>query len=277
MNYGALIFLAGFVALASSWLGLVLVPQLQVGRQGIVTTSDGAQYPPRRPGLAEQGAQVYRANGCVACHSQQVRQGGTVFDVVISEAGTNQAAVVAALGVIGSKLDAAALGALPKDALRDLDKPAADAADAALKPTGAKYEIRIRPTGADMDRGWGRRGTVAQDYLQDTPVFLGAQRLGPDLANIGIRQPDANWHLNHLYAPASIVTGSTMPPYRFLFEKRKLKAGRAPSPDALKLTGAFAPDAGFEIVPTADAQALVAYLRSLKSDAPLFEAPMSVK
>ena len=275
MNYGSLFFLAGFLALASSWCGLVLVPQLQVGRQGIVTTADGALYPPRRPGLAEQGSQVYRANGCVACHSQQVRQSGTVFDVVLDEAGTNQSAVIAALGVIGSELDAAAIGALPKDALRDLDKSAADAADAVLKKTGAKYAIRIRPTGADIDRGWGRRGTVAQDYLQDNPVFLGSQRLGPDLANIGIRQPDPNWHLNHLYAPTSNVAGSTMPPYRFLFEKRRII--RTPSPDALKLTGDLAPPAGFEIVPTDQARALVAYLRSLRSDAPLYEAPLTVK
>jgi len=64
-----------------------------------------------------------------------------------------------------------------------------------------------------------------------------------------------------------------MPPYRFLFEKRPV--GRHPSPDALKLTGALAPAAGFEIVPTEKALALAAYLQSLRSDAPLFEAPFS--
>ena len=276
MNYGALFFLAGFLALASSWFGLVLTPQLQVGRQGMTNTLDAAGlYPPRRPGMAEQGAQVYRANGCVACHSQQTRQTGTVFDVVLNEAGTNASAVLQALAEINSKLDATSLSALPKDVLRDVDKATADAADRALKKTGAKYGVRIRPTGPDMDRGWGRRGNVAQDYLQDSPVFLGSQRLGPDLANIGIRQPDVNWHLNHLYAPKSNVTGSTMPPYRFLFEKRKM-AGR-PSPDALHLTGDYAPEPGYEIVPTDKARQLVAYLQSLRADAPLYEAPFSVK
>jgi len=275
MNYGALIFLAGFLALSSSWLGMVLVPQLQVGRQELATNSvTSALYPSRRPGLAEQGAQVYRANGCAACHSQQVRQSGTVFDVVLGEVGTNQPAVVAALKAINSKLDNAALAALPKDALSGIDKSAADAAAKAFKDTGAKIEIRVRPIGPDIERGWGHRGTVGQDYLQDSPVFLGSQRLGPDLANIGARNPDANWHLKHLYAPSSDVPGSTMPPYRFLFEKRKI--GREPSPEALKLTGVAAPEAGFEIVPTEQARALVAYLQSLQSDAPLFEAPMSV-
>jgi cbb3-type cytochrome oxidase cytochrome c subunit len=276
MNHGALFFLAGFLALASSWCGLVLAPQLQVGRQQLAANPvDNSLYPSRRPGLAEQGAQVYRANGCVTCHSQQVRQTGTVFDVVLNEAGTNQPALIEALKTINSKLDAAALAALPKDALRGVDKPAADAADDALKKSGAKYSVNIRPIGPDMDRGWGRRASVAQDYLWDAPAFPGSQRLGPDLANIGVRQPDANWHLKHLYAPESVVKGSTMPPYRFLFEKRKI--ARQPSASALQLDGEFAPESGFEIVPTEQAVALVEYLKSLRADAPLYEAPLSVK
>ena len=238
MNYGALFFLAGFLALTSSWFGMVLTPQLQVGRQELATnTVTSALYPLRRPGLAEQGAQVYRANGCVACHSQQVRQGGTVFDVVLSEAGTNPPAVIAALKAINSKLDAAALAALPKDALRDIDNVTAGAAAKAFKDAGAKAEIRVRPIGPEIARGWGLRGNVAQDYLQDSPVFLGSQRLGPDLANIGSRNPDANWHLHHLYAPSSKVTGSTMPPYRFLFEKRPV--GRRASLDRLMTVTKF--------------------------------------
>ena len=66
----------------------------------------------------------------------------------------------------------------------------------------------------------------------------GSQRVGPDLANVGARLPDANWHLLHLYAPQLQVKGSTMPPYRFLFEKRRIE--RRPSPEALVLP----PDAG---------------------------------
>ena len=276
MNYGALFFLVGFFALASSWVGLVLAPQLQVGRQDLTTvTGTPDLYPQPRPGMAAQGAQVYRANGCMACHSQQVRQSGTVLDVVLNEVGTNQPAVLAALQELGAKLDAADLDALPKDVLRGVDPSASGHADLVLKPTGAKYSIRVRPVGPDIERGWGRRGTVAQDYLRDNPVMLGSQRLGPDLANIGIRQPDANWHLNHLYAPKSVVPESTMPPYRFLFEKRKV--GRESSPEALNLTGEFAPEPGYEIVPTDEARALVAYLKSLRADEPLFVAPMSVK
>jgi cbb3-type cytochrome oxidase cytochrome c subunit len=275
MNYGALFFLVGFLGLAGSWFGLVLAPQVQVGRQELTKLDGGTLYPSRRPGMAEQGAQVYRANGCAACHSQQVRQSGTVFDVVLDEVGTNQPAVLAALKAMGTGVDAAGLAALPQNVLRGVDKKKADEADRELKPSGAKYGIQIRPVGPDMDWGWGRRATVARDYLWESPVMLGSQRLGPDLANIGMRQPDANWHFIHLYAPAAKVEGSTMPPYQFLFEKRKI--GRQRSPQALELPGNIAPEAGYEIVPTDEARALVAYLLSLRSDVPLFEAPMSVK
>src|SRR5512140_266033 len=98
MNHGPLLFLAAFFALASSWCGFVLAPQLQVGQlQQTNTLSGGATYPFARPGLAQQGLQVYRANGCATCHSQQVGQSGTVCDVVLTEAGTNQPALIAAL------------------------------------------------------------------------------------------------------------------------------------------------------------------------------------
>lgn len=82
MNAGPLIFLASFFALATSWFGFVLMPQLQIGRQQSVELADGGQlYPPMRPGMARQGEQVYRANGCFYCHSQQVRPEGFGTDV----------------------------------------------------------------------------------------------------------------------------------------------------------------------------------------------------
>ena len=98
MNYGPFIFLAGFFALATSWFGYVLTPQMQVGQlQQTNTVPLGATYPVTRPGLARQGLEVYRANGCASCHSQQVGQSGTVCDLVLNEPGTNQDALLKAL------------------------------------------------------------------------------------------------------------------------------------------------------------------------------------
>lgn len=82
MNYGPLLFLGIFLTVASSWCGLVLIPHLQFGRQEAVKIEEtGQYYPQRRPGLAEQGMGVYRANGCVYCHTQQVRREGYGADI----------------------------------------------------------------------------------------------------------------------------------------------------------------------------------------------------
>ena len=70
-------------------------------------------------------------------------------------------------------------------------------------------------------------------FLYDYPVMLGEQRIGPDLADIGARMPDMNWHLRHLYAPLAEVKNSLMPPYRYLFATRKIEHGL--SSDALSL------------------------------------------
>ncbi len=65
-----------------------------------------------------------------------------------------------------------------------------------------------------------------------------------------------------------------MPPYRFLFEQRRIE--RRPSPDALVLPRDLAPAPGYEIVPKPAAKALAAYLISLRADAPLFDAPVTL-
>jgi cbb3-type cytochrome oxidase cytochrome c subunit len=296
VSYGPLLFLAAFFALASSWSGLVLTPQLQIGRLQQTNTlgSGAATYPVARPGMAQQGLEVYRANGCASCHSQQVGQTGTLLEIALTEAGTNQAPTIAALlklleplpdqpafltalppldALRAKAVGQEALVGLPKAFLVSSTREAANAAVATLNSTGAKAQLWIVPVGPDLSRGWGRRRTVAEDFLFDSPVMPGSQRVGPDLANIGVRQPDANWHLRHLYAPQTVVKDSTMPPYRFLFEKRKI--GRQPSPEALVLPAEVAPPADYEIVPKPAARALAAYLVSLRADVPLFSAPLT--
>jgi cytochrome c oxidase cbb3-type subunit 2 len=100
---------------------------------------------------------------------------------------------------------------------------------------------------------------------------VGNSRLGPDLANVGARLPDENWQLLHLYHPRTVVPGSIMPAYQYLFETRKISG--KPSPRALKLSGKFAPKAGYEVVPKEEVLQLVSYLLSLRITQPLFEAP----
>jgi hypothetical protein len=275
MNYGPLIFLAAFFALSGSWFGFVLKPQLQVGQlQQTNSVPDGALYPLGRPGMAKQGLDVYRANGCASCHSQQVRQTGKVAEVRVTEIVTNISAVVKAITPLKPGISEKELtNSLPLTILRSDEKVQCDALAKSLVAAGARAEVWIVPIGPDISRGWGKRRTIAEDFLYDSPVMPGSQRIGPDLANVGARLPDANWHLMHLYNPR-IVPDSPMPPYRFLFEKRRIE--RVPSPDALPLSGDLAPEKGYEIVPKQAARALVAYLTSLHASVPLFETPLTL-
>lgn len=131
--------------------------------------------------------------------------------------------------------------------------------------------VRDKNAGSDIDRKWGKRRTVARDYMFDRQVFLGTSRLGADLTNVGERQTDPQWFYRLLYNPPAVTPESAMPAYRWLFETREIQG--QPSVDAVKLEGKDAPRPGYEVVPTPEGKALVDYLLSLKKNYPLPEAP----
>lgn len=127
-------------------------------------------------------------------------------------------------------------------------------------------QVRRQGFGADFERGWGDRQSVPRDYIHQKRVLLGSSRTGPDLANVGQRRESPDWFHQHLYNPQSVSPGSTMPPYAFLYEKREIGQNGGNLAKALELPAEFAPEEGYEIVPTLKAEALVAYLQSLKLD-----------
>jgi cbb3-type cytochrome oxidase cytochrome c subunit len=268
------IFLAVFVALGASFGGFVAgsISQLGTAKQATVLNSTDT-YPVQRTGDATLGLQVYRASGCAACHTEQVRQDGVTCDVVLTGIGKNASALEKALAEISASGSNADTNDFPKTILHGVTKETADAASDKITGAGGKVETHIVAIGADISRGWGIRRSVAADYLWDYPVQLGSLRAGPDLANVGVRLGNAGWQLQHLYAPQSVVEKSAMPPFRYLFEVRKAEG--KPSPDALSLSGKFAPPEGYEVVPTDDAKNLAAYLLSLRADVPLYEAPFT--
>lgn len=128
---------------------------------------------------------------------------------------------------------------------------------------------RDRNFGPDMSRGWGRASTPG-DYYYDYPHQLGTMRTGPDLLNIGARQPSIDWHLTHLYQPRAVVPGSIMPSYPFLFEHKK-----AASEDdvVVNLPEKWVND--HVVVATQDALDLVSYLRSLDRSYPSVYLPFA--
>ncbi|MCH2155491.1 MAG: cbb3-type cytochrome c oxidase subunit II [Opitutales bacterium] len=235
------LFFGFFAALAFSFTGLIISSEIQLGglqpttpalmddegnqisgttffkplveggemieRPGLLMEGE-PMYPQEPLGLAQLGKQVYMSQGCMYCHSQQVRRKGF---------------------------------------------------------------------GADQDRLWGERQSVARDYILQDRVLLGTMRTGPDLKNVGdrgISADDGQWHYQHLYNPQLTSVGSTMPPYRYLFELKPIVDG-TPEPDAVQIPSDSpdAPPAGMQVVPKMEARALVAYLKSLRLNYALPEAP----
>ncbi|WP_322996659.1 cbb3-type cytochrome c oxidase subunit II [Castellaniella sp.] len=116
----------------------------------------------------------------------------------------------------------------------------------------------------DFERGWGR-APVAGDYYYDSPHLLGTMRTGPDLFNIGARQPSVDWNLGHLYQPRAYTPGSNMPSFPFMFE---IKDKAAPGDKVVNLPPSYAPPNGQVVVATPDALALVDYLIGLNHTYP---------
>ena len=271
MNNGLLLFFGIFLSLGGSFWALLLAPQVQIGRaQPVVLETTGATYPSPRTGVAQQGAEIYRAQGCVECHSQQVRQSGVNFEVWLADTGNAQGQLAAVMNQLkiadANKLIAQA----PVKILGGLTMLEASGIASQLTNGEAKAQVVLATLGSDIRRGWGKRATVTQDYLYDDPVQLGSLRVGPDLANYGTRAVPSALALQHLYSPQSTMPKSMMPPYRYLFNKRKMADGAKRAANALPAMV----EPGYEITPTPEAEALVAYLMSLDASASLAEAPV---
>ncbi|HKP93380.1 MAG TPA: cbb3-type cytochrome c oxidase subunit II, partial [Chthoniobacterales bacterium] len=76
------LFLGIFGTFAFSWTGLTLIPNFQIGH--LEPQADEEQtdiYPVPKSGMAERGRKIYAANGCVYCHSQQVRADYAASDI----------------------------------------------------------------------------------------------------------------------------------------------------------------------------------------------------
>lgn len=126
--------------------------------------------------------------------------------------------------------------------------------------------------GPDALRGWGRFA-VPGDYVGDNPHLLGTMRTGPDLHNIGERQPSEDWHLVHLYQPRSVLPNSVMPAYPFLFKEL---SSAPPGSRVVPVPEGFRPE-GAQVIASEDALALVAYLKSLKHNTPLEKGDLPVR
>ncbi len=141
----------------------------------------------------------------------------------------------------------------------------------------------------DMDKIWGGRPSIAADYSRitrtdlwrNTATLMGSERTGPDLTNIGLRQPSQAWHLLHLYNPRSVVEASVMPSYQWLFI---VKDYPFPEDVVVHVPDEFRKGVTGSIVASTKLLALIAYLKSLKqvslpdgSPVPVFLYSKSIK
>lgn len=121
----------------------------------------------------------------------------------------------------------------------------------------------------DMDKVWGNRPSIAADYARNNRIdawrntanLMGSERTGPDLTNIGARQPSNEWHLLHLYNPRSVVAASVMPSYHWLFEEKDFAF---PGDVVVNVPYDFTNGFKGKIVASQKALELIAYLKSLK-------------
>lgn len=184
-----------FLAAISFFLALTLLMAII---PALYNQDNNAPLPGAEPltGAALKGKEIYIANGCIGCHTQQVRN-------------------------------------------------------------------------VDMDKVWGSRPSIASDYATDhrmdvwrnTATLMGSERTGPDLTNIGERQPSIDWQLLHLYQPRAVVKQSIMPAYQWLFEYKE-KPGK--NDKVVNVPDEYMRGRKGKIVAGPEALDLVAYLLSLK-------------
>ena len=303
------LFLGLFGTFAFSWIGLTVIPNIQIGSQNPQMDEEQTDvYPAPKSGMAERGRRVYAANGCIYCHSQQVRADYASADID-RKWGERRSAPRDYLFdrpvLLGQERMGPDLSNIGKRAPAEEEKTAAPANAPAPSPAAgqpppppgspakpAAAEEGNAPSaspaqsppanGAPPKPGATAASPPPQAPSPAKPAPAGASpaaAAAPSPAPSASPNPEdipplysAAWHHLHLYSPRSISPDnrdSTMPAYKFLYEKHQIGGER--SADALPLKGDEAPPPGWEIVPSYDARCLVAYLMSLDQSHPLKE------
>lgn len=302
------LFLGIFGTFAFSWAGLTLIPNFQIGHLDPQTDEEGNDpYPAPKSGMAERGRRIYAANGCVYCHSQQVRADYAASDIerkwgvrrsaprdYIFErpALLGKARLGPDLSNIGKRAPAEEAAGTPAPTPTPGANPAASPAASSSPTTGSSPAAPpVSPTPASSSPAASAPAHAAASPSASPAPAVAATSPSPAPANATTPatvsakadtaadsnalppQYSAAWHHLHLYSPRSVTGDSNMPAYHFLYEKRRVGGER--SADALKLPGSKAAADEWEIVPTYEAKCLVAYLMSLDQSHELKEAKLA--
>jgi cbb3-type cytochrome oxidase cytochrome c subunit len=301
------LFVGIFGTFAFSWIGLTVIPTWQIGHLNPESDEEGTEiYPRPQSGMFQRGAHVYAANGCVYCHSQQVRADYIADDIErkwgnrrsaprdyiferpvflgkmrmgqdLSNIGARAPAPEespAPAGAVNSAAQGAAVSSSPAEASAKAGPPSSPASS----PTPQGAAVSSPPPSTATSPA---AKVLAGAPASSSPAAPGVAGASPAASPSPSAPPwpiqtaglppmySPAWHHVHLYAPRSINLDSNMPSYRFLYQKRRIAGER--SADALQLSGSDAPPEAWEVVPSFDAKCLVAYLMALNQSHPLKE------
>jgi cbb3-type cytochrome oxidase cytochrome c subunit len=277
------LFLGIFGTFAFSWAGLILIPNYQIGHLDPQVDEDGNDpYPAPKSGMADRGRRIYAANGCVYCHSQQVRADYSASDID-RKWGERRSAprdylferpVVLGKMRVGPDLSnigkrapveegaAPAASPTPAGPATTTASPGTNATPGASPSTPpASASPPTSPATSPSPTPASGPASKTTAAASPTPTIAATPPNTTVAANDTPPAYSAAWHHRHLYSPRSLVLDSNMPAYHFLYEQRRISGERAA--DALKLGEKDAVPEGWEVVPTYDAKCLVAYLMSL--------------
>ena len=306
------LFLGLFGTFAFSWLGLTVIPNTQIGALNPQANPDDENdvYPVPQSGMVQRGREIYAANGCIYCHSRQLRA-----DYVSSDLDRERDAgpsprpkwggrrsaprdyVFDRPLLLGEERMGPDLADLAKAAPNAEESPAAAAAPnasgasaqspaPAAKP-GANGSPATSPAANAAPAKPGASGAPANSPAANAAAKAGASAApaaspAPAAAVVSpSATPNPNgipaayseaWHHRHLYAPQSMSPENrdSIMP-AYRFLYEKRRVTGDRSADALQLTGSDAPPAGWEVVPTYEAKCLVAYLMAQDQSHPLKE------
>ena len=286
------LFLGILGTFAFSWAGLILIPNYQIGHLDPQMDEEGNDpYPAPKSGMADRGRRIYAANGCVYCHSQQLRADYAAPDLERTRDldprkpkwGERRSAprdylferpvtlgkmrLGPDLANIGKSAPAEEENAAPATNQAGPTTPqASPAANAAPAASPAISPAKIAAVTSPASASASPAATAASP----NPVANAATTASTTSTANGVPPPyTAAWHHLHLYSPRGLVLDSNMPAYHFLYEKRPISGERAA--EALQVGERDGVPEGWEVVPTYDAKCLVAYLMSLDQSHPLQE------
>jgi cbb3-type cytochrome oxidase cytochrome c subunit len=279
------LFLGIFGTFAFSWVGLIVIPNWQIGDLNPQADEEGTDiYPMPQSGMVERGARVFAANGCIYCHSQQVRADYAADDIERKWGDRRSAPrdyvferpvflgkmrMGQDLANIGARAPAEQESPAPTGAAAPATSPGASPSPSSAQGAASRASSPGSPTPKPPATPASPSPTAAAAAASPAASPSPTAAPWPMQASGEPAMYSAAWHHVHLYSPRTINIDSNMPAYRFLYEKRRIVGER--SDDALDLTGSDAPPEGWEIVPTDDAKCLVAYLMSLNQSHPLKE------